>query len=400
MAKVDLPPRHRYRSSLRGIAALSVICLGLTAACGALAILASRQSTAAAPSQPGVTLQQRGSYTWTATMHDNQLYSGDTANDANLIYDSITKQLTLRFSYEARAENATAISGTCGFGMTVAARDGWMKTMQLTAPKSLSASADEPGVARFTWSQRLSLAELARLIADVNAQTGDAASEYTVTVAPSLNLTASNGVASLTTGLAAPLVMTWRPDLRRLAMPEQREFAPSPDETAPTGTALPNEFVIGAYRPTLRGKAISVADARRWFGSLTGAGLILSALALLRRRNLRLQADPLRDRHRLEQRNPSMFVTSVGAMPAGLVTVELKSLADLVQTARLLGRPIIYVPEGDFHFVADGSFAYCAGRPEHTLVRIRPASVPARRRKRGPSSFGPDDPVVRPNQPA
>jgi hypothetical protein len=400
VAKVDLPPRHRYRSSLRGVAALSVICLGLTIAAGVLTILAARQPVFTAPSQPGVALQQRASYTWTATMRDNRLYAGDTADDANLIYDSITKQLTLRFSYEAKAENATATSGTCGFAMTVAARDGWTKTTQLTAPKSISTSADEPGVARFSWSQRLSLADLARLIADVNAQTGDASSEYTVTVAPSLNLTASNGAASLTTGLEAPLVMTWRPDLRRLAMPERREFAPPLEETAPTGASLPNEFAIGTYRPTWRGKAISVVDARRWFGSLTAVGMVLSILTLLRRRRLRLQADPLRDRHRLERHNPGMFVTSVGTMPAGLVTVELKSLTDLVQTARLLGRPIIYVPEGDFHFVADGSFAYCAGRPEHTLVRIRPASIPARRRKRGPSSFGPDDPAVRPNQPA
>lgn len=400
MAKVDLPPRHRYRSSLRGIAALSVICLGLTITAGVLTILATRQPVLAAPSQSGVALQQRASYTWTATMRDNRLYPGDTADDANLIYDSITKQLTLRFSYEARAENATVISGTCGFAMTVAARDGWTKTMPLTAPKAISPAVDEPGVARFSWSERLSLADLSRLIADVNAQTGDASSEYTVTVAPSLNLTASNGAASLTTGLEAPLVMTWRPDLRRLAMPGQREFAPPLEQTAPTGAPIPSEFAIGAYRPTWRGQAISVIDARRWFGSLSAVAMILFILALFRRHRLRLQADPLRDRHRLERRNPGMFVTSVGAMPTGLVTVELKSLDDLVQTATLLGRPIIYVPEGDFHFVADGSFAYCAGRPEHTLVRIRPASVPARRRKRGPSSFGPDDPVVRPNQPA
>jgi hypothetical protein len=162
VAKVDLPPRHRYRSSLRGVAALSVICLGLTIASGALTILASRQPVLAVPSQPGIALQQRGSYAWTAAMRDNRLYSGDTADDANLIYDSITKQLTLRFTYEARAENATAISGTCGFTMTVAARDGWTKTTQLTPPKPISTSLDEPGVARFGWSQRLSLAVVGR----------------------------------------------------------------------------------------------------------------------------------------------------------------------------------------------------------------------------------------------
>lgn len=399
MAKIETLSRRAQRNTLRIITFLSVVCLVAALATGGAAISAYRQPAMTATEHPGIVVSQSGRYTWTAGLAPNSLYGSNRVDDPDLVYGSITERFTVRFSYDADAGNATAVAGTCGFTLTVTAADGWSKVQRISELRPLVVSPDAASTARYSWAYNLSLAELDRIIAAVGRETGESASEYTVTLSPMLSLTASGGGEQLAAAFTAPLVMHWRPDLHRLAMPAEREFSAPDMRTASHYTSAATPFLIAGRGLAFGGTALPVGAARLWLPGLSGILFIGTGLLLLQRSRLALRSDPRFRQRQLEHRYPGLFVSGSGGLPDGSLVIELASLQDLAHTARLLSRPVIHVPDGDFHYVLDGHLAYCCGRPGQVAVRVRPASVPARRRKRGPSSFT-DAGMLKPNQTA
>jgi signal peptidase I len=322
-----------YAMLVTGVSALAAAALGL--------IAFSRETTTELNRK--VPYRVSGSFAYWADVPPGVVYSDGRVDTGEPVFLRLVGELRTRFEYRLSSAAPPNTRGRILLTAIVSDADGWQRTIDL-AP----ASDFEGGFAAA--SGTLDLHGVQELIADVERATGVAHESYTVTLAPSVEL--SGRLAGVEVSDRFTPALKFRLD--RLTLTLDQDGA---DRLAPVRTRSAQEHLLRPGAFSALGAEIRVAQVRR---VTVAAGLallfVLLVIAVLRAKALRRG-----ESFRIEARYGHLLVpVSPSASEALGPLVDVATMEGLSRLAEPGNRPILHSERLGAHsyLVEDGGIVY------------------------------------------
>jgi signal peptidase I len=320
-----------------GVGALLFLALGVAAF--------SRPTTHETTNELGYA--QRGEFTYSGLAQAGAVYPQGRATTGQPVYLRLVKSLNVAFAYELGTEQATGLSGRARLVAELSDGSGWRRELTLAPARAFTGSTVRV-------SGPLDLVELRALIARVEAATGVARPEYTLTVRPDVTVAGQIEGSALDEAFSPGL--PFRLDAFQLQLegvaPNGATPARLPEKVATVD--VPAEAVstlgIGGFR-------IGVPTARRV--AIVGGALALTGLLLLG--GLGLTGRRRTEAGRIRAHYGHMLVP-LAAAPRGVApTIEVATFDGLARMAKDAGRPLLDFDDGlggHTYYVDDGTALY------------------------------------------
>lgn len=168
-----------------------------------------------------VTFQQRGTFAYSASAPNGAtVYGSRTVHTGDPVYLRLADRVRVTFRYALQTAAPVQTSGTADLVATIADVNGWSRTLTLSRPSAFDGSTD-------TVTGILDLRALSTLTARLEAATGIARDDYTVTVMPRIALEGTLAGRSVDETFAPQLSFLLDPMELQLV----RTGAPAPGQT-------------------------------------------------------------------------------------------------------------------------------------------------------------------------
>ncbi len=334
--------------SQSGSAAIPVVALGALAAFAALGLAAYTRPL----ERPGVDqglYTQRGRFAYAAAVAGSTpVYGGGTVSTGEPLFLSLVHRARVRFAYRFESGAAHAVSGRLGLWATLAAPDGWQRTLVVAPARPFHGDTAITGGV-------LHLAALEALATAVGRLSDESDTTFTLTLTPRVE------VAGTLAG--TPVRASFAPTLPFQMDGYQLQLQPG-SASGPSSSSLLSQSTSGSGPVEVAGTLalplvrLGVAAARRaaLLGAAASIAVLAAALLLARRRAPGSEADAIARRF-------GDLVVEVTDAPRGLgeaPTVTVGSIEGLARIAEQAGRMILRRTAGntDLFMVEDGGVVY------------------------------------------
>lgn len=283
---------------------------------------------------------------------DGEVLTGDP------VYLALVPALDIAVSYRLTTSAVAALRGTRSVRAVLATTDGWSRTVSLVPAARFRGNA-------FAVTAHLDLADLARMIHDVQATTGVPIGACTLTVRVDVHLAGAVAGQPVDQRMAPVLAFSADDYLMRLPQTQPGASVTGPQVTETTGSVQVPERVPAAF--TLRGYRVAATELR-WWPPAEGAVLALLSLglALAGRRRRQDPTDAGTDQS-LTRYEPHLLHTEPVAPAHGRTVIDLDSIDALARVAEHYERFIAHSESGPEHnFLVDDVttlYRYRRGEP-------------------------------------
>jgi signal peptidase I len=135
--------------------------------------------------------EHRGELSYSAAVPESAVYEDGRLLTGDPIFLDLSQQVDVRFDYRLSPGALRDVRGTLDLSVELTASNGWSRSLPLGGPTELrGAAASVEGV--------LDMAELRRLLTEVEAETGVDARSYVLALVPGVEVTANAGGEQVT----------------------------------------------------------------------------------------------------------------------------------------------------------------------------------------------------------
>jgi len=304
---------------------------GIVAAAAVFALaLGSFAWTAPATAASTVSSQQSRSmiFSYTASVRRTAAYDSTTVTSPDPVFRRLTNTVVVRYSY-------TGTPGTLSVAAQLSSAGGWHSTILLRGPLHVGA--------RYTGTVTLNLAQLDGRAHAAAAITGLPADQITVTVTPTIRLTAGGTFTPSLPLTLSPLALSYT-------------GAPRAFTVADTTTQSRHGTVARILRLPL-GRNITVHTARTLSATLLLAALVAAALlaGFIRRSPASTEGARIRRRYA-----PLLVAVQPATIPTGMPLVDVSEFSTLARIAERYGLLVLHWSRSDVEtfIVHDDSTTY------------------------------------------
>jgi signal peptidase I len=293
------------------------------------------------------------------------LYNGNQVKTGEPIFRRLITRVNVAFAYQLQAERTSDLSGATRLVAVVSSNNGWRWTFELQGETSFQGDrAQASGV--------LDLARLQAVLDGVEQQTGVAASQYTLALAPTV--TVSGTLAGLELqDTFAPQAIFLLDALQMQPASDPGRSAQTPDPLQPTQSKTLRQAREIPNTISLLSLSLTVSAAR----ILAAVGMIAALLSMAG-----LALSSWRKTHDEE---PARIQARYGALLVNVHTSDLladrrpvlvAAIADLARIAERGGRMILHEASSGEHryFVQDEDAVYCYRAASKTAPVVTTAS--------------------------
>lgn len=354
-------------ASLPGAVPLARIRTVLVAGCVSLALFATLAAAAwrvpgTAPQPVAQAYEHTGAFTYSADVPRSVVYPTGSLETGDAAFTRLVRRLDVVFDYRFEAARRHDVRGGIGIDASISDGAGWSRTIPIDAPAPFDGDvAHARGV--------LDVRRLEAIGQRMRALTGSAASTFTVTLRPRVQVSGYAGDAVVDETFAPELRFVLDPvSLRPDTGTGNRAAALKPRQQG-------REVELRPARLGLGPAALPVAEARAFsaLGLAVSLAVVLAAGAFLRRRTERSEAE------RIAARFGDRIVPAATSIPADRWVTDVPDIEGLMRLADHYDRVVLRTSEGSRHayLVDDGI----------TVYRYRTATGAEAARKAGTSSL-------------
>jgi signal peptidase len=269
-----------------------------------------------------------GSFGWTADAPDG-VYDGSSAVTGDPIFRKLTDEVAFTFDYHFTTDRVADVGGTYRLAATLADRDGWTRTLELTPTSEFTGRA-------LSINGVLHLDAVQAIIDDVTRRTDVAHSAYTISIEPRIVLFGTLAGEDISETFA-PALNFELDDLTMIPRTEGGDAAADPFN--PRVAGVTQRDVMAQNRISLLRWDVAVRNAR--ITALYGLGLTLAALAVLLLKTRRI--DRGGEASRIQAQYGGLIVAVRDATAAmSWKVVSVGAFDDLLRLARIDGRAILH----------------------------------------------------------
>jgi hypothetical protein len=329
-----------------------VACALVAVLAGGLAAFAFTQPATVAATA-GRPYTQSGTLSYTAPVDPASVYGTSQAVTGEPLYLSTVHTVTFGYAYQFKAASPRSMSGTEQLVATIDNGEGLVRTVDLQPVTPFKGD-------RFSTTATVPLSSFAA-IANAFSQAGGTQGNgsYTVAISPTVAVHGNVGTALVDTTFATPVNLTLNPN--GLFPPS----ASSASGSTPGVAATPHPFSVSSsgsvtvpvQRPNVLFLHLSVSTVRTLAAAVFLACLVLCLLIGL---SLLRDSNNKDEDIRIAARYASLLV-EVTSLPSSveMVTVSLRTIADLVEVGRRLETPILHESGAtDTYAVIDNGVLY------------------------------------------
>jgi len=317
------PRRSRDMDARRGVVAgLTILALGLAAFAGYAYSRPSSQTVTVSDAY-----QQTGTFAYAAKAKRGAAYPDGMVRTGEAVFPRLSRTVSMSFDYRLTSPERTDVGGTGTLEAVVTDNAGWRRVVPLGPP------------ARFTGdgavlTGTLRLHRLRAMVRAFERETGTKATQYSVTIAPRVNVSGDVAGTHLSTDFSPTLPMQL--DGARLALGTTPTGEAASTESRRSGTIQrdgPAALALGGFSlPVYRARAIGLLG----FEAALGAAILLGLPILLEARRSEAGAIRVRMGGRLVD-----VAELPRSAPGGCV--DLERMSDLARVAERAGVPIMVV---------------------------------------------------------
>ena len=256
--------RTRDMDTRRGVVVgLAIVALGLAA----LALYAYSQ-----PAGRTVTVtdayQQTGTFSYTAAAKRGAAYPDGVVRTGDAVFPRLSRAVRVSFDYRLTSAERADVGGTATLEAVVTDNQGWKRVVPLGAPTTFTGDGT-------SLTGTLRLDRLRAMTRAFERETGTKATQYSISIAPRINVSGDVGGTHVSTGFSPTLPMQL--DATRLALGTTQTGEPAAVESRRSGTLLrdgPAALTLGGFSlPVFRARAIGLLGAEALLGAIILIGL-------------------------------------------------------------------------------------------------------------------------------
>ena len=327
----DERPSHAGgRRIAQVIASLSAAAVLAFALLGAMA--ATRPATVAGTQD--VPFEHSGAFSYSAPTGGSPAYDGPVVTTGEPVFLRVIDELTLTFDYRFISEAPHDVTTAGSMTVRLGADNGLRRTIIL--PTATGEGDDE-----LTLSATLDLDDLTALARQVRQATGIDQTTYTLTIAPTIDVSGTIAGQELDEPFTPELDLEFDGLQIRTSSVEEGEENPA---LAPTTRGSVTNASRSAYHITLLGRSASIPSVER-IALIGGGAAFLVLIAMLATLMLSRPGD---EPSRIEARYGSSLIP-VSDAPLHVDTVEVRDFATLMRLAEQFEQAILHEQSGGVH---------------------------------------------------
>lgn len=319
------PRPSRDMDTRRGVVAgLAIVALGLAALAGYAYSRPASQTVTVTDA-----FQQTGTFSYSATATRGAAYPDGVVRTGDAVFPRLSTAVRMSFDYRLTSAERADVGGTAALEAVVTDNQGWKRVVPLSAPTAFTGGGT-------TLTGTLRLDRLRAMVRAFERETGTKATQYSVSIAPRINVSGDVGGTHISTDFTPSLPMQL--DATRLALGTTQTGEQAAVESTRSGTLLrdgPAALSLGGFSlPVFRARAIGLLG----FEALLGAVILIGLPILLEARRSEAGAIRIRMGGRLVD-----VAELPRSAPGGCV--DLERMSDLAKLAERTEVPIM-VAEG------------------------------------------------------